>query len=133
MAFPKAPLYQRLEQYSKWEGECLIWQSPPRKDGYGQIWGDPPKTGSARARNLGAHRAAYEVWVGPIPKGMLVLHSCDNRLCINPKHLSLGTHADNMAQMVARGRQDQVSSKLRLENILLRAERDLLWEAFLAH
>jgi hypothetical protein len=51
-----------------------------------------------------AHRVAFERVNGPIPDGMMVLHSCDNRRCINPAHLRLGTHDDNMRDRLDRGR-----------------------------
>ena len=51
-----------------------------------------------------AHRYAYEAVVGSIPDAMDVLHRCDNTLCCNPKHLFLGTQADNMADMSSKGR-----------------------------
>lgn len=56
-------------------------------------------------RSMGkAHRVAYEVWVGPIPKGHVVRHTCDNPPCINPAHLVSGTNAENSRDMVDRGR-----------------------------
>jgi HNH endonuclease len=51
-----------------------------------------------------AHRASYMVFKGEIPEGKLVCHSCDVRLCINPEHLWIGTHADNVNDMHAKGR-----------------------------
>jgi hypothetical protein len=51
-----------------------------------------------------AHRAAWTIWSGPIPDGLQVLHHCDNRRCVRPDHLYLGTVADNMRDAVQRQR-----------------------------
>lgn len=61
--------------------------------------------GRAGQRSILAHRAAWEVANGPVPVGRHVLHKCDNPSCVNPKHLELGTAADNMRDKVTRGRQ----------------------------
>jgi hypothetical protein len=63
-----------------------------------------------------AHRASYTLSVGPIPEGLLVRHTCDNRLCINPDHLLVGTNSDNTADMYTRGRQ---ASKLTPDDVAI--------------
>ena len=79
------------------ETGCLEWdESRHLREGYGSIR-------VMNQRHL-VHRLSHVLWVGPIPHGMLVRHSCDNRRCIEPAHLSIGTIADNIADMDARGR-----------------------------
>lgn len=58
-----------------------------------------------------AHRVSWEVHNGEIPVGMNVLHRCDNAGCVNPAHLFLGTQADNIKDMFAKGRQNSVGPK----------------------
>lgn len=76
--------------------DCWEWTGRGNGKGYGLF--------SARGRQLQAHRLSYTLFVGDIPAGMHILHSCDNPLCVNPKHLRAGTHADNMKDMRARSR-----------------------------
>lgn len=77
-------------------GDCWIWKAGVSKYGYGAV--------GKRRWSSTAHRVAYEIANGEIPKGMLVRHKCDNPPCVNPAHLELGTHADNTHDMVVRGR-----------------------------
>ena len=77
---------------------CILWVGLMGGHGYGRTryLGIP----------VGAHRAAYaeEHGLNPLTMGGVVMHSCDNPPCVNPEHLSLGTHADNMRDMVQKGR-----------------------------
>lgn len=85
--------------------DCWPWLGSQQKPmGYGHwTWWD-----GERGRSTTAHRKAWQLTNGPIPEGMMVLHSCDNPPCCNPAHLWLGTHADNMADKVAKGRQSRL-------------------------
>lgn len=98
MPMPSRPLEQRLlRKLVVDENGCWIWQGQPNHR-YGTL-----KEGPSR-RTIGAHRAAYTVWLGEIPPGMLVCHKCDVPKCCNPDHLFLGTHADNAADRDRKGR-----------------------------
>jgi hypothetical protein len=55
-------------------------------------------------KNVLAHRRSHELFIGPVPDGMMVLHSCDVRECVNPSHLRAGSAADNGDDMAVRGR-----------------------------
>lgn len=78
---------------------CWQWTgSTHRREGYGVI-----RVG----RQILAHRISWILHHGAIPGGMCVLHRCDNPSCTNPDHLFLGTQADNLADMRAKGRQQK--------------------------
>lgn len=79
------------------DGDCWLYIGTVNEHGYGRI-----KKGQDRRY---AHRASWEEANGPIPDGIQVCHKCDNRLCINPEHLFLGTQTDNNNDMVSKGRQ----------------------------
>lgn len=75
--------------------ECWIWRASRfHKTTYGQFKGP----------ECVAHRFSYRLYVGPIPDGLCVLHSCDNPGCVNPNHLFLGTNLDNTADMISKSR-----------------------------
>lgn len=102
------------------DGSCWEWQGYT-KFGYGRIHidGEP---------SIGAHRVSYELFVGQIPEGLILRHTCDNRACCNPAHLVPGTYGDNTADMLERGRdchgEAHPWSKLSAEAVrVARAER----------
>lgn len=61
-------------------------------------------TGYGAYRGSAAHRAVWTAYNGPIPDGLFLLHKCDVKACVNPEHLSLGTQADNIRDMINKGR-----------------------------
>ena len=98
-----APLQERLYSigWDVTESGCWEWAGARNDKGYGQV-------GTVQG-TMYAHRVAYEgatadYLVTNNKEGDQILHSCDNPPCVNPAHLSRGTHADNMADMKAKGR-----------------------------
>ena len=87
---------ERLESRTTRNGECIEFTSRNSPDGYGRLQID--------YKRFLAHRLSYELNVGPIPEGMVVRHKCDNKPCVNPEHLEVGTYKDNIRDAVERDR-----------------------------
>ncbi len=98
MGVSRKPEAQRFSGYVRVSDSCWEWQGAVRKDGYGIFW-------RWTQTMEYAHRVAHELATGTCPMpGYVVMHSCDNRRCCNPAHLSIGTQSDNIRDMVAKDR-----------------------------
>lgn len=112
-----ALLVDRLIRRLQWEGDCWVWVGYTMPKGYGVI-------GNGHGKQKLTHRVAYELFVKPIPEGKIVMHTCDNPPCCNPKHLQLGSIAENQTDMAKKGRSrrkftdsDIYAIRARIENI----------------
>lgn len=98
MALPGPKPISPLKRYIRDpETDCWLWQGGKESYGYAVMC-------FQGQRNIRVHRFVYEKLVGPIPSGALLCHTCDVRHCINPKHLFIGSGADNMRDMASKGR-----------------------------
>lgn len=103
--------------------ECWIWKFGKDSDGYGNFWrlsvGD----------SVRAHRFSYESYVGPIPPGLVICHTCDNPSCVNPNHLFPGTSLENTVDAKLKGRMCKGS---RCHSALLTEETALEAKSYLS-
>ena len=89
---------KQLEKFISKTGDtdCWNWTGAITSTGYGKI--------KVQYKTKLAHRHSYELLVGPIDTGLFILHSCDNKLCVNPEHLRQGTQSENIKEMHDKGR-----------------------------
>jgi len=96
----RGPLFERFWRHVLVTEEgCWGWIGASVNGGYGVLG-----NGSRKSHLVKAHRVSWMIHFGAIPKGMHVLHHCDNRPCTNPAHLFLGTDLDNQRDAKAKGR-----------------------------
>lgn len=120
MAPPRLPLEERFwaRVTRRAPDECWLWTGSTIWHGYGRM-----RSGGRGSKSIPVHRVSWAVHHGAIPSGLNVLHKCDVRNCVNPAHLFLGTDADNVADMVSKGRQSRLygranpATKLREDDI----------------
>jgi hypothetical protein len=96
---------------------CWNWTGQLDRKGYGVM-----NVGGRKGNMVHAHRVAYTLVIGMFADGLQVLHKCDNKRCVNPDHLFLGTNADNMRDKITKGRQAKgegiTGSKLTIEKVV---------------
>jgi hypothetical protein len=101
------PVKNFNKRYKKVENsECWEWTGAMRgNSGYGCMY--------FKGKVIDAHRISFMIHKGEIPTGLVVMHSCDNKICVNSDHLSIGTHKENARQAIERGRINKKSDSER--------------------
>lgn len=92
------PIVRFMDKVLKQHDGCWRWTGAVTSRGYGSF-GYP-----TRSKCVSAHRFSYSSFIGPIEAGKLICHKCDNKWCVNPDHLFMGTGSDNMMDCVNKGR-----------------------------
>lgn len=89
------------KKYEIKDSGCWIWTGGTRPNGKGVLY---PRHWNENKKSIGAHRFSYIIHHGIIEDGIYVCHKCDTPLCVNPEHLFLGSHQDNMKDMTEKNR-----------------------------
>lgn len=113
----KKSLREKFEERFYVTPGCWIWTHGTDSHGYGKI--------TYKSVTAKAHRVSYSLYISDIPAGLHILHKCDNPICVNPDHLFMGTHADNMRDKTKKGRaigahagESHHKAKLTVEKVL---------------
>ena len=104
----------------KGPNDCWEWTAAKLQDGYGKI--------RISEKMIRSHRFSYELHKGKIPEGLYVLHSCHNPSCVNPNHLRLGTHQDNMDDKINAGRDVNLKGEKHGKSLLAETEANAVIE-----
>lgn len=107
MARAITPIKVRFWRQVKKTTKCWEWTGQRQGRGYGFFFPDGTAKGRKVHGGTTAHRMAWRLQRGEIPRGLLVCHKCDNKLCVRPAHLFLGTHQDNLFDMFRKGGLDR--------------------------
>jgi hypothetical protein len=92
----RGTVYERMDRKIKKTDTCWLWTGALNTSGRGIL--------RVNYKTVQAHRLSYERYKGSVPPGMCVCHTCDVGNCVNPEHLWLGSHQDNMSDMAKKGR-----------------------------
>ncbi len=113
-------LKERFESKVDKSGDCWIWTGATTRGGYGHMRFKKSSGWSMKR----SHIVSYELYKGPT-EGLLVCHTCDNPVCVNPDHLWLGTVKENADDMVAKGRASKKKVRVKLTEELVAQMRKL--------